>query len=165
MGTDCYSNNSQFVHIPQKQTESIQYMFYLTGEDKIPSGMKGIAFNSNSDFSKRLSASEELHNAIKRVYNPETKSFTKPYVIIDFQKDSNMHLSVGHGRVIYRLTNDGYVEGCLFDKYDFNNILAIDKILKNPKIVAINDYAYLMNKTNNLEYYYYTVDFKFKLNK
>ena len=165
LGTDSYSNNSQFVHIPQKQTESIQSMFYLTGEDKIPSGMKGIAFNRNSDFAKRLSASEELHNAIKRVYNPETKSFTKPYVIIDFQKDSNMHLSVGHGRVIYRLTNDGYVEGCLFDKYDFNNILAIDKILKNPKIVAINDYAYLMNKTNNLEYYYYTVDFRFKLNK
>ena len=119
----------------------------------------------HSDFAKRLSASEELQNAIKQVYNPEIKSFTKPYVIIDFQKDSNMHLSVGHGQVIYRLTNDGYVEGCLFDKYDFNNILAIDKILKNPKIVAINDYAYLMNKTNNLEYYYYTVDFRFKLNK
>ena len=165
LGTDSYSNNSQFVHIPQKRTDSIQSMFYLTGDDKIPNGMKGIAFNRNSDFAKRLSASEELHNAIKQVYNPETKSFTKPYVVIDFQKDSNMHLSVGHGRVIYRLTNDGYVEGCLFDKYDFNNILAIDKILKNPKIVAINDYAYLMNKTNNLEYYYYTVDFRFKLNK
>lgn len=165
MGTDSYSNNSQFIHIPQKQTDSIQSMFYLTGDDKIPNDMKGLAFNSNSDFSKRLSACEELHNAIKQVYNSETKSFIKPYVVIDFQKDSNMHLSIGHGHVIYRLTNDGYVEGCLFDKYDFNNILAIDKILKNPKIVAINDYAYLMNKTNNIEYYYYTVDFRFKLNK
>ena len=67
LGTDSYSNNSQFVHIPQKQTESIQSMFYLTGDDKIPNGMKGIAFNRNSDFAKRLSASEELQNAIKQV--------------------------------------------------------------------------------------------------
>ena len=177
LGTDSYSNNSQFVHIPQKQTESIQSMFYLTGEDKIPSGMKGIAFNRNSDFAKRLSASEELHNAIKQVYNPETKSFTKPYVVIDFQNDSNMHLSIGHGRAIYRLTNDGYVEGCLFDKYDFkfllkqydynknNNDNDYKSLLKGFGICAANDYAYIMNKTNNLEYYYYTVDFKFKLNK
>ena len=163
MGTDSYSNNSQFIHISQKRTDSIQSMFYLTGDDKIPNGMKGIAFNRNSDFAKRLSASEELHNSIKQVYNSETKSFTKPYVIIDFQKDSNMHLSVGHGRVIYRLTNDGYVEGCLFDKYDFDKILAIDKILNNPKIVMITDYSCNMHEKGNLEYYYYTVDFRFKL--
>ena len=174
LGTDSYSNNSQFVHIPKEQTNNIQSMFYLTGEDKIPSGMKGIAFNRNSDFAKRLSASEELQNAIKQVYNPETKSFTKPYVVIDFQKDSNMHLSVGHGRAIYRLTNDGYVEGCLFDKYDFKlslnnykNDINSDykKDLKNIGIYIVNDYAYIMNKTNNLEYYYYTGDFRFKLNK
>ena len=162
LGTDSYSNNSQFVHIPQKQTESIQSMFYLTGEDKIPNGMKGIAFNRNSDFAKRLSASEELHNAIKQVYNPETKSFTKPYVIIDFKKD-NMHLSVGHGRVIYRLTNDGYVEGCLFDKYDFTKIIKKINNLKELKINAANNAAYLRNLVGKLEYYYYTVDFRFKL--
>ena len=165
LGTDCYSNNSQFVHIPQKQTDSIQSMFYLTGDDKIPNGMKGIAFNRNSDFSKRLSASEELHNAIKQVYNPETKSFTKPYVVIDFQKDSNMHLSVGHGRAIYRLTDDGYVEGCLFDKYDFDKINEIMKILKNPTIAVMTNYACDRHDEGHLEYYYYTVDFKFKLNK
>ena len=170
LGTDSYSNNSQFIHIPQKRTDSIQSMFYLTGDDKIPNGMKGIAFNRNSDFAKRLSASEELHNAIKQVYNSETKSFTKPYVIIDFQKDSNMHLSVGHGRVIYRLTNDGYVEGCLFDKYDFKFLLNsykydLNNFYKNFGIYFANDYAYLMNQCGHLEYYYYTVDFKFKLNK
>ena len=151
------------MHIPQKQTDSIQSMFYLTGDDKIPNGMKGIAFNRNSDFAKRLSASEELHNAIKQVYNPETKSFTKPYVVIDFQKDSNMRLSVGHGRVIYCLTNDGYVEGCLFDKYDFDRIKEMKKILKNPKISLITNYACEMHDEGHLEYYYYTVDFRFKL--
>ena len=169
LGTDSYSNNSQFVHIPQKQTESIQSMFYLTGDDKIPNGMKGIAFNRNSDFAKRLSASEELQNAIKQVYNPETKSFTKPYVIIDFKED-NMHLSVGHGRAIYRLINDGYVEGCLFDKYDFKFLLNsykydLNNFYKNLGVYFANDYAYLMNKRGHLEYYYYTVDFRFKLNK
>ncbi len=171
LGTDSYSNNSQFVHIPQKQTESIQSMFYLTGDDKIPNGMKGIAFNRNSDFAKRLSASEELQNAIKQVYNPETKSFTKPYVIIDFKED-NMHLSIGHGRAIYRLTDDGYVEGCLFDKYDFKFLLKYyykywnsdyESSLKDAGIYFANDYAYLMNKRGHLEYYYYTVDFRFKL--
>ena len=164
LGTDSYSNNSQFVHIPQKQTESIQSMFYLTGEDKIPSGMKGIAFNRNSDFAKRLSASEELQNAIKQVYNPETKSFTKPYVIIDFKED-NMHLSIGHGRAIYRLTNDGYVEGCLFDKYDFDLIRSKYTFDNNGIIMVANNYSYFRSLYGKLENYYYIVNFKYKLNK
>ena len=152
------------MHIPQKQTESIQSMFYLTGEDKIPSGMKGIAFNRNSDFAKRLSASEELHNAIKQVYNPETKSFTKPYVIIDFKED-NMHLSIGHGRAIYRLTNDGYVEGCLFDKYDFDLIRSKYTLDNNGIITIANNYSYFRSLYGKLENYYYIVNFKYKLNK
>ena len=152
------------MHIPQKQTESIQSMFYLTGEDKIPSGMKGIAFNRNSDFAKRLSASEELHNAIKQVYNPETKSFTKPYVIIDFKED-NMHLSIGHGRAIYRLTNDGYVEGCLFDKYDFDLIRSKYTFDNNGIIMVANNYSYFRSLYGKLENYYYIVNFKYKLNK
>ena len=157
------------MHIPKEQTNNIQSMFYLNDKALIKSGMKGIAFNRNSDFAKRLSASEELQNAIKQVYNPETKSFTKPYVIIDFKED-NMHLSVGHGRAIYRLTNDGYVEGCLFDKYDFKFLLNsykydLNNFYKNLGVYFANDYAYLMNKRGHLEYYYYTVDFRFKLNK
>ena len=139
-------------------------MFYLTGEDKIPSGMKGIAFNRNSDFAKRLSASEELHNAIKQVYNPETKSFTKPYVIIDFKED-NMHLSIGHGRAIYRLTDDGYVEGCLFDKYDFAFIQPGSPSDKDKMITFANDYAYYKSITRKYENYFYIVNFKYKLNK
>ena len=153
------------MHIPKEQTNNIQSMFYLTGEDKIPNGMKGIAFNRNSDFAKRLSASEELHNAIKQVYNPETKSFTKPYVVIDFQKDSNMHLSVGHVRAIYRLTDDGYVEGCLFDKYDFAFIRPGSPADKDKMITFMNDYAYYKSVIRKFENYYYIVNFKYKLNK
>ena len=140
-------------------------MFYLTGDDKIPNGMKGIAFNRNSDFAKRLSASEELHNAIKQVYNPETKSFTKPYVVIDFQNDSNMHLSIGHGRAIYRLMNDGYVEGCLFDKYDFDLIRSKYTLDNNGIITIANNYSYFRSLYGKLENYYYIVNFKYKLNK
>ena len=139
-------------------------MFYLTGEDKIPNGMKGIAFNRNSDFAKRLSASEELQNAIKQVYNPETKSFTKPYVIIDFKED-NMHLSIGHGRAIYRLTDDGYVEGCLFDKYDFDLIRSKYTLDNNGIITIANNYSYFRSLYCKLENYYYIVNFKYKLNK
>ena len=145
-------------------------MFNLTGKDKIPSGMKGIAFNSNSDFSKRLSASKELQNAINQDVSQKNRTEKEPYLIIDFQKDENLHLSIGHGRVIYRLTNDGYVEGCLFDKYDFKFLLNsykydLNNFYKNFGIYFANDYAYLMNQCGHLEYYYYTVDFKFKLNK
>ena len=165
------------MHIPQKQTESIQSMFYLNDKALIKSGMKGIAFNSNSDFSKRLTTSKEFQTAINQDIYQKNKTEKEPYLIIDFQKDKNLHLSIGHGRVIYRLTNDGYVEGCLFDKYDFkfllkqydynknNNDNDYKSLLKGFGICAANDYAYIMNKTNNLEYYYYTVDFKFKLNK
>ena len=175
MGTGSYSNNSQFIHIPQKRTDSIQSMFYLTGDDKIPNDMKGLAFNSNSDFSKRLSASKELQNAINQDVSQKNRTEKEPYLIIDFQKDENLHLSIGHGRVIYRLTNDGYVEGCLFDKYDFKFLLKqysynknnndYQSLLKGFGIYAANDYAYIMNKQGHLEYYYYTVDFRFKLNK
>ena len=185
------------MHIPQKQTESIQSMFYLNDKALIKSGMKGIAFNSNSDFSKRLSTSKEFQTAINQDIYQKNKTEKEPYLIIDFQKDKNLHLSIGHGRVIYRLTNDGYVEGCLFDKYDFdlirskytfdnNGIIMVannysyfrsfnfllnsykydlNNFYKNFGIYFANDYAYLMNQCGHLEYYYYTVDFKFKLNK
>ena len=165
LGTDSYSNNSQFVHIPQKQTESIQSMFYLTGEDKIPNGMKGIAFNSNSDFSKRLSASKELQNAINQDISQKNRIEKEPYLIIDFQKDENLHLSIGHGRVIYRLTNDGYVEGCLFDKYDFAFIQPGSPSDKDKMITFANDYAYYKSITRKYENYFYIVNFKYKLNK
>lgn len=158
------------MHIPQKQTESIQSMFYLNDKALIKSGMKGIAFNSNSDFSKRLSTSKEFQTAINQDIYQKNKTEKEPYLIIDFQKDKNLHLSIGHGRVIYRLTNDGYVEGCLFDKYDFKFLLNsykydLNNFYKNFGIYFANDYAYLMNQCGHLEYYYYTVDFKFKLNK
>ena len=158
------------MHIPQKQTESIQSMFYLNDKALIKSGMKGIAFNSNSDFSKRLSTSKEFQTAINQDIYQKNKTEKEPYLIIDFQKDKNLHLSIGHGRVIYRLTNDGYVEGCLFDKYDFKFLLNsykydLNNFYKNFGIYFANDYAYLMNQCGHLEYYYYTVDFRFKLNK
>ena len=158
------------MHIPQKQTESIQSMFYLNDKALIKSGMKGIAFNSNSDFSKRLSTSKEFQTAINQDIYQKNKTEKEPYLIIDFQKDKNLHLSIGHGRVIYRLTNDGYVEGCLFDKYDFKFLLNsykydLNNFYKNLGVYFANDYAYLMNKRGHLEYYYYTVDFRFKLNK
>ena len=170
LGIDSYSNNSQFVHIPKEQTNNIQSMFYLNDKALIKSGMKGIAFNSNSDFSKRLSTSKEFQTAINQDIYQKNKTEKEPYLIIDFQKDKNLHLSIGHGRVIYRLTNDGYVEGCLFDKYDFKFLLNsykydLNNFYKNFGIYFANDYAYLMNQCGHLEYYYYTVDFKFKLNK
>ena len=145
-------------------------MFYLNDKALIKSGMKGIAFNSNSDFSKRLSTSKEFQTAINQDIYQKNKTEKEPYLIIDFQKDKNLHLSIGHGRVIYRLTNDGYVEGCLFDKYDFKFLLNsykydLNNFYKNFGIYFANDYAYLMNQCGHLEYYYYTVDFKFKLNK
>ena len=165
LGTDSYSNNSQFVHIPSNHIESVQSMFYLTGEDKIPNGMKGIAFNSNSDFSKRLSASEELQNAINQDISQKNRIEKEPYLIIDFQKDENLHLSIGHGRVIYRLTNDGYVEGCLFDKYDFAFIRPGSPADKDKMITFMNDYAYYKSVIRKFENYYYIVNFKYKLNK
>ena len=158
------------MHIPKEQTNNIQSMFYLNDKALIKSGMKGIAFNSNSDFSKRLSTSKEFQKAINQDIYQKNKTEKEPYLIIDFQKDKNLHLSIGHGRVIYRLTNDGYVEGCLFDKYDFKFLLNsykydLNNFYKNFGIYFANDYAYLMNQCGHLEYYYYTVNFKFKLNK
>ena len=165
LGTDSYSNNSQFVHIPSNHVESVQSMFYLTGDDKIPNDMKGLAFNSNSDFSKRLSASKELQNAINQDVSQKNRTEKEPYLIIDFQKDENLHLSIGHGRVIYRLTNDGYVEGCLFDKYDFAFIRPGSPADKDKMITFMNDYAYYKSVIRKFENYYYIVNFKYKLNK
>ena len=165
LGTDSYSNNSQFVHIPKEQTDSIQSMFYLNDKALIKSGMKGIAFNSNSDFSKRLSTSKEFQTAINQDIYHKNKTEKEPYLIIDFQKDKNLHLSIGHGRVIYRLTNDGYVEGCLFDKYDFDLIRSKYTLDNNGIITIANNYSYFRSLYGKLENYYYIVNFKYKLNK
>lgn len=153
------------MHIPQKQTESIQSMFYLNDKALIKSGMKGIAFNSNSDFSKRLTTSKEFQTAINQDIYQKNKTEKEPYLIIDFQKDENLHLSIGHGRVIYRLTNDGYVEGCLFDKYDFAFIRPGSPADKDKMITFMNDYAYYKSVIRKFENYYYIVNFKYKLNK
>ena len=153
------------MHIPQKQTESIQSMFYLNDKALIKSGMKGIAFNSNSDFSKRLSTSKEFQTAINQDIYQKNKTEKEPYLIIDFQKDKNLHLSIGHGRVIYRLTNDGYVEGCLFDKYDFDLIRSKYTFDNNGIITIANNYSYFRSLYGKLENYYYIVNFKYKLNK
>ena len=58
-------------------------------------------------------------------------------------------------------TKDGYVEGVVFDKYDYE-MWKLDKISKNPKTSLYNNSAAKLHNWNKLEYYYYFIPVRFK---
>ena len=60
-----------------------------------------------------------------------------------------------------RITKDGYVEGYVFDKYDYNK-WKLDKIIKDPITSLYNNGAWTLHEWNKLEYYYYFVPVRFK---
>ena len=60
-----------------------------------------------------------------------------------------------------RITKDGYVEGYVFDKYDYDLKIKY-KDYKSPAINTANNGAALLRKIGRLEYYYYFVPIRFK---
>ena len=156
-GVDSYDDNDQFKHINDGSADFYNEKYKLTGNKTIPSDMKGIEFTKDSEFSKRVSENEDFQKTVKAaIKNNNGKMPDK--VELDFNKDSNLNYSIGHGTLLNpKVTEDGYVEGVVFDKYDYDL-----KLLNTREATFYNTGAVGLHDLKRLEYYYYFVPIRFK---
>ena len=160
-GVDSYQDNSQFKRIKNGSANHYNKKYNLTGNKTIPSDMKGIEFSKNSDFAKRIVADTTFKNTIMKSYDKKTNSFPQK-IELDFIGNQNLNYSIGHGTFLNaKKTKDGYVEGIVFDKYDYE-MWKLDKIIKNKKAAIYNNSAAKLHDKNKLEYYYYFIPVRFK---
>ena len=119
--------------------------------------MKGIEFTKDSEFSKRVSENEDFQKTVKdAIKNNNGKMPDK--VELDFNKDSNLNYSIGHGTLLNpKVTEDGYVEGIVFDKYDYDL-----KLLNTREATFYNTGAWGLQQMKHLEDYYYFIPVRFK---
>ena len=122
--------------------------------------MKGIEFTKDSDFSKRISENGDFQQTVKDAI--EKNGGKMPDKIeLDFNKNSNLNYSIGHATLLNpKITNDGYIEGVVFDKYDYD-LHYYEYYTKYPATLY-NNGAVKLHDWNKLEYYYYFVPVKFK---
>ena len=122
--------------------------------------MKGIEFTKDSEFSKRVSGNEDFQKTIKEaIENNNGKLPDK--IELDFSKDKNLNYSIGHGTLLNpKVTEDGYIEGVVFDKYDYK--LLRKEYYENYPATIYNNGAWVLQKMKKLEDYYYFVPVRFK---
>ena len=105
--------------------------------------MKGIEFSKNSDFAKRIVADTTFKNTIMKSYDKKTNSFPQK-IELDFIGNQNLNYSIGHGTFLNaKKTKDGYVEGIVFDKYDYS--LHYYKYYKKYPATLYNNGALLLH--------------------
>ena len=159
-GVDSYQDNSQFKRIKNGSANHYNKKYNLTGNKTIPSDMKGIEFSKNSDFAKRIVADTTFKNTIMKSYDKKTNSFPQK-IELDFIGNQNLNYSIGHGTFLNaKKTKDGYVEGIVFDKYDYS--LHYYEYYKKYPATLYNNGALWLHKLNKLEYYYYFIPVRFK---
>ena len=156
-GVDSYDDNDQFKHIKDGSADLYNDKYKLTGNKTIPSDMKGIEFSKDSDFSKRISEDSGFQQTVKDAIDKNGGKLPEK-IELDFSKDENLNYSIGHGTLLNaKVTNDGYVEGVVFDKYDYEK-----KYLDTAKATFYNAGATGLHDLKRLEYYYYFVPVRFK---
>lgn len=151
---ESYDDNNQFIKIPKSKNKEYQDRYDI----KFDLDYQGIMFNEKSDFSKRVSNSKELREQVLKYYDKNTKSFRTNKILLNFEKDKNLHLSIGHATLLNpELTSDGHVKGILFDIYDFE----WSKDYEDPSITVVTDIAVILHYLKSLDYYYYFIPIEF----
>ena len=160
-GVDSYDDNDQFKHIQDGSADIFNEKYDLRGNKTIPLDMKGIEFSTDSDFSKRISENADFQQTVKDAIDKNGGNLPEK-IELDFNKDSNLNYSIGHGTLLNaHKTDDGYIEGVVFDKYDYDK-WKLKKIIKNPNTALYNTGALKLHEWDKLEYYYYFVPVRFK---
>ena len=153
---ESYDDNNQFTKIPKSQNKEYQKKYNI----EFDLDYQGLLFRQTSDFAKRVSKSPELKEQILTYYDKKNKSFRSNKILLNLVKDENLHLSIGHATLINpTITQDGYIEGIIFDIYDFEWQEDYD----NPYITMATDMAVILHYLKQLEYYYYFIPIKIKL--
>ena len=85
--------------------------------------------------------------------------YKSPY--IDFVDNQNLNYSIGHGTLLNaKKTNNGYIEGIVFDKYDYEFLY--NEYYENYLATIYNNGALVLQKIKHLEEDYYFIPVKFK---
>ena len=159
-GVDSYDDNDQFKHIQDGSADYYNKKYKLVGNKIIPSDMKGIEFSTDSDFSKRISENDDFQQTVKDAIDKNGGNLPEK-IELDFNKDSNLNYSIGHGTLLNaHKTDDGYIEGVVFDKYDYE--LFKKEYYENYPATIYNNGAWGLQKLKRLEDYYYFVPVRFK---
>lgn len=147
--------SKEYIYIPKGNANIINLKYNLTGNKVIPQDWEGIVFNQDSSLSKNVSNSIEMQNEIRNQFNIMRTDTINDKLEIDFSKNSNLHLSIGHATVLEPyIDSQGYFHGILFDKYDFD-WFGYYKSLDLNDIFAylVNDYFALIQLFNGHNYY------------
>ena len=124
--------------------------------------MKGIEFSKDSDFSKRISENKAFQQTVRSAIDKNNGTLPNK-IELDFNADTNLNYSIGHGTLLNpHITKDGYVEGVVYDKYDYDKKEEYDDYKNNPFLNTANNSAEYLHRKNKLEYYYYFVPVRFK---
>ena len=119
--------------------------------------MKGIEFSKDSDFSKRISENDDFQQTVKDALEKNGGKLPDK-IELDFSKDENLNRSIGHATLLNpKITDDGYIEGVVYDKYDYKY-----EYLNTPETTYYNTGAAGLHDIKRLEYYYYFVPVRFK---
>jgi hypothetical protein len=93
-----------------------------------------------------------MQNKIREQYNIMRADRLNDKFEVDFSKDSNLHLSIGHATVLEPyIDSQGYFHGILFDKYDFDNEYL--KYYSNLKTTIVNNYFWVIQHEAGHNYY------------
>jgi len=143
----------EYSYIPKGNANILNYKYKLLSTNKeIPQNWEGIVFNQYSSLSKNVSNSVEMQNKIRSEFNIMRANTLNDKLEVDFSKDSNLHLSIGHATVLEPyIDSQGYFHGILFDKYDFNKLY--EMLYKNPKVYFANNYFWLIQHMQGHNYY------------
>jgi len=119
--------------------------------------MKGIEFSKDSDFSKRISENKAFQQTVRSAIDKNNGTLPNK-IELDFNADSNLNYSIGHGTLLNpKITDDGYIEGVVFDKYDYDK-----KLFDTLEATFYNTGAWWLQKIKHLEDYYYFIPVRFK---
>ena len=168
-------DNSQFIVLQPENNAKITQQYNLnTPGLAIDPKWYGVAFANDSDMSRELSTSPQLQKQVRSSFDSNRNVFKTDKIGIELNQDRNLHYSIGHGTILNPyVDNQGYFNGVLYDIYDFDwmnfdfsgwqNIENIRSIIENNITLGINNIAYGLQKSNQIDKYYVLVPIKFKL--
>ena len=149
--------------IPSTHNAELNQAFQLEGNKTIPDEYDGFIFSANSPTAQRLNNSEEFKSQILREdnYDSATGQFKRDKLEIEFKEDKNLFYSFGHMTILNpKITKEGYVEGCAYDKYNFD---LIDKYKNDYNGTIINNSAWSLQTILHLRNYYVLVPIRIKI--
>lgn len=156
--------SKEYTFISSKFNDNLNRDLILTGNKFIPKDYDGFIFNKDSSIAQNISNSKEFQNQVYAQFNDKTQKFKTDKLELNFTKDDNLKLSIGHGTLLHpQIDNKGYFTGLVYDKYNYEP--KYYNYESSPKINLLNNSAFLIQSTGLLKKYYILIPVSFKWDK